>query len=102
MDVQAAVAGVKQHFEAFVASAKEKLEQELPVLDHVLAAAAPVVQAFGAATHLPEVPEAVQMVAEYIQKLDAALAAAKAAGAAEAAQAQADAAAAAAAAQPAA
>lgn len=94
MDVQAAFASVEQHFEAFAASVKEKLEQDLPVLGEFVQKAStnPVTVAIASAVHLPEAPEVMQALADDIAKIDAALGAAKAAGAA---QAQADAAAAA-------
>jgi hypothetical protein len=84
MDVQAALDSIKQHLEAFEASAKEKLEQDLPAVSEFFVKGAPIAVAFGAATHVPGVPTAVQFIADEITKLDAALGDAKAQGAAEA------------------
>lgn len=86
MDIMQAVAGIEQHFEAFVASAKEKIEQELPVLGDLAqkTASNPAFAALTAAVHLSEAPEVLQVIADMITKMDASIAAAKAAGAAEA------------------
>jgi len=83
IDVMQAVDGLKQHLEAFAASAKEKLEQELPVIAGVASALAgnPVVAALAAAEHLNQVPEYLATFAELITKADQALGAAKAAAA---------------------
>jgi len=89
MDIMQAAEGLRQHFEAFAASAREKLEQELPVVADVAAktAANPAFAAMAAAVHLGEAPEVLQVIADFITKTDAAIAAAKVAGAAEALQA---------------
>jgi hypothetical protein len=84
MDVSAAVDGIEQHLKSFVTSAEEKLENDLPAIRNFLTAAAPVAAAFGAATHLPFVPEAVQYLADEATRLDGVIAAAQAKGAAEA------------------
>lgn len=95
MDVQQAFAGVEQHIKAFFESAKEKAEQELPVLGDFVQKAStnPIMLAVAAAVHLPGAPEVMAKIAEEIATLDAALGAAKATGAAEAQQAAAEAAA---------
>lgn len=86
MNVPEAVAGVKQHLEAFVASAKEKLEQELPVLADLAdkAAVNPALAAILSATHLTEVPVFLETIAKLVTDADNAIATSKAAGAAEA------------------
>lgn len=83
MDVLEAVKGLEQHFTAFFASAKEKVEQELPVLGNLAQQAStnPAVTALLNAVHLPEAPELLQGLADEIGKIDQALADAKAAGA---------------------
>lgn len=94
MNVSEAFDSLKQHFEAFVESGKEKLEHELPVLADLVqkAASNPVIAAIAQAEHLDDAPEWLEALATEITKVDNALGTAKAAGAA---QAQADAAAAA-------
>ena len=89
MDIVEAVNGLKQHLEQFAESAKEKLEQELPVVADIAGktAANPAFAALAAAVHLGEAPELLQVIADVISKADAALAASKAQGAAEAQQA---------------
>lgn len=89
MDIVEAVNGLKQHLEQFAESAKEKLEQELPVVADIASktAANPAFQALAAAEHLSGAPELLQTIADIIVKADAALAASKAQGAAEAQQA---------------
>lgn len=86
MDIAQAVAGIEQHLRSFVASATEKIEQELPVLGDAASKIAtnPVVQAVAQAEHLGQVPELLQVFAAMIAQADAAIAASKAQGAAEA------------------
>jgi hypothetical protein len=86
VDIVQAADGLRQHFEAFIASAKEKLEEELPVIGGFAekTAANPAFAALASAVHLPEAPEALAALADLITKWDSALGAAKAAGAAEA------------------
>lgn len=90
MSASEAVRSIEQHFAAFLASAKEKLEQDLPVLASTAAAAEsnPVVLAVAQAAHLPEVPELLSAVAGFLTAVDAALGAAKAAAVQPAAEPQ--------------
>jgi hypothetical protein len=89
MDLAQAVEDLKQHFEAFKASAEEKLEQTLPVVADAAQKLSgnPVVAALAGAAHINDAPELLNELASIITKADAALAASKAAGAAEAQQA---------------
>jgi hypothetical protein len=86
MDLVQAVKNIEQHLEAVAADAKVKLEQDLPVLATWAQSAStnPAVAALSTAVHLPEVPEVLQVLADTITKIDAALGAAKAQGAAAA------------------
>ena len=88
IDIVAAVENIRQHLEAVKADAEAKLVQDLPGLASWAQSAAsnPAVAALSAAVHLPEVPEVLAALADFIAKADAALGAAKAQGAAEAAQ----------------
>jgi hypothetical protein len=87
MSATEAVNAIKEHFESFVKSAEEKLEQDLPKVESAVTAAEsnPVVQAVASATHLSEIPEALPGVASLIGFLDSLVGSAKAKGAAEAA-----------------
>lgn len=89
MDIAQAVEGLKQHFEAFIESGREKLEQELPAVAEVAQKLSgnPVVAALASAAHINDAPELLQTIADIVTKADAALAASKAAGTAEAQQA---------------
>ena len=74
---------IVQHVRAVEESAKARLEQDLPEVEQFFASAAasPVTAALSAAVHVPEAPEALQLVASFIQQLDGMLAAQKAAAA---------------------
>lgn len=87
MSASQAVESIKEHFEAFVKSAEEKLEQDLPKVEETVTAAEsnPVVQAVSAAVHLPEVPDLLSALASFVTVVDGALGKAKEAGAAAAA-----------------
>jgi hypothetical protein len=88
MDIVQAVENIKQHLEAVKADAEAKLEQDLPMIAGWAKAAAanPAIAALSAAVHLPEAPEVLASIADFITKADAALGAAKVQGAAEASQ----------------
>jgi hypothetical protein len=92
MEVIQAVENLRQHFEDFLTSAKEKVEQELPVVGNLAqqASANPAVTALLSAVHLGEAPELLAELAQTIIKIDVQRAAAKAAGAAAAQQPPAD------------
>lgn len=79
---------IEAHLKADAESVKTRVEQDLPAVAQFFeeAAASPVTAALSAAVHLPEAPEYLQLVADYIAKLDAVIGTAKAAGAAQAAQ----------------
>ena len=74
---------LKQHVEAEFASAKARVEQDLPVIDKAVqdAATNPITLAVSAALHLQEAPEVLQTIADLIAKADAALGAAGSAAA---------------------
>lgn len=86
MSLPEAWANIENHLRADAESVKARLEQDLPEVAKFLgdAASSPVTQALAAAVHLPEAPEYLQLVADYIAKLDAVIGTAKAAGAAAA------------------
>ena len=88
IDIVAAVENIRQHLEAVKADAEAKLVQDLPGLASWAQAAStnPAVAALSAAVHLPEAPEVLAALADFINKADAAIGAAKAQGAAEAQQ----------------
>lgn len=89
MSATEAIKSIEQHLEAFVQSAREKLEQDLPVVEKTVADAEsnPVVAALAGAAHLTAVPEVLSALASVVGVLDAAIGNAKAQGAAEAQQA---------------
>jgi hypothetical protein len=91
MDIVQAVENLRQHLEAVAADAKSKLEQDLPGLATWAQAASqnPAIAALSSAVHLPEAPEVLAVIADFVGKVDAALGAAKEAGAAQATAAQA-------------
>lgn len=86
MDIVQAAENLRNHFEAMVRDAQEKLEQELPVVADVATKTAsnPAFAALTAAVHLGDAPEVLASLADVITKADTALGNAKAAGAAEA------------------
>lgn len=88
MSIADAWANIEAHLKADAESVKARLEQDLPTVAQFVqdAATNPVTAALAAAVHLPEAPEYLQLVADYIGKLDAVIGTAKAAGAAQAAQ----------------
>jgi hypothetical protein len=88
VDIIQAVENIRLHLEAVKADAIAKLEQDLPGLQSFAKAASenPAVAALSVAVHLPQAPEFLAVIADFIGKADAALGAAKAQGAAEAAQ----------------
>lgn len=92
MSLSEAWQNIRTHLEADAESVKARLEQDLPEVAQFLsdAAASPVTAALSAAVHLNEVPSALQLVASFIQQLDATLGEAKSAGAAQAPQPPAD------------
>lgn len=85
MDITQAVEGLKQHLEAFAASAQEKLAEELPVLaaGAQQLAGNPVVAALASAVHINDAPDLLATIADIVTKADAALVAQHAAGTAE-------------------
>lgn len=88
MDLNQAVENIRLHLEAVKADVVAKLEQDLPTIAGWAHAASqnPAVEALSVAVHLPEAPEVLAALADFITKADAAIGAAKAQGAAEAAQ----------------
>lgn len=76
---------IKAHLEADAESVRARIEQDLPEVAKFVqdAASSPVTAALSQAVHLTEVPEALAMVATFIQNLDAAIGTAKAQAAAQ-------------------
>jgi hypothetical protein len=87
MDLNQAVENIRLHLEAVKADVVAKLEQDLPTIAGWAHAASqnPAVEALSVAVHLPEAPEVLAALADFITKADAAIGAAKEAGAAQAA-----------------
>lgn len=84
MSLAEAWQNIEAHLRADAESVKARLEQDLPTVAQAVADAAsnPVTVALAAAVHVPEAPEALQLVASFIGQLDGVLGAAKAAAAA--------------------
>lgn len=72
---------IEAHLKADAESVKTRVEQDLPEVAQFLQGASsnPVLVALSAAVHVPEAPEALQLVAAFVQQLDGMLAAQKAA-----------------------
>ena len=79
---------IENHLKADAESVAQRVENDLPEVAKFLGDAAqnPVLLALGQAAHLTALPEGLTMVANFIQGVDASIAAAKAQGAAEAQQ----------------
>jgi hypothetical protein len=87
MSITEAWQNIENHLKADAESVAQRVEQDLPAVAKFLgdAAANPVTLALSNAVHLPEAPEILASIADFITKTDAALGAAKAAAAAAAA-----------------
>lgn len=88
MSLAEAWQNIESHLKADAESVATRVEQDLPEVAQFIAGASanPVLAALTAAVHLPEAPEVLASIADFIAKADAALGAAKAAGAQQAAQ----------------
>jgi hypothetical protein len=90
MNAAEAWQNIEAHLKADYQSVKARVELDLPEVASAIADAAsnPVTQALAAAVHLPEVPEAMTLAANFIAGLDAAIGAAKAQASAGTAESQ--------------
>lgn len=84
MSFAEAWSNIETHLKADAESVAQRVEQDLPAVASFIqgASANPVLIAISAAAHLPEAPEVLAVIADFIVKTDAALGAAKAAAAA--------------------
>lgn len=86
MSLAEAWQNIEQHVKSVAESAAARIEGDLPAVAHFVqeASSNPVLLALAQAEHLNALPEGLTLAANFIQGLEASLAAAKAAGAAEA------------------
>jgi len=89
MSLAEAWENIETHVKSFAESAEARITGDLPEVAKAVqeVSSNPVTVALSAAVHLPEAPEVLASIADFITKADAALGAAKAAGATEAQQA---------------
>lgn len=81
MSLETAWQNIESHLKADAESVATRVEQDIPEVARFIQGAStnPVLVALSGAVHLPEAPEILASIADFITKTDAALGAAKAA-----------------------